>query len=546
MQKKIKNKKMNMKNALIYLLIMSPFLCFGTNYYFETSGDYSTVANWQGGVAPPATINSTDSVFISSTECILDIETTNNGYFEIELGSSLTAEEKIHNQSNSYFINHGHLTISAGTELDGFGILETYDLLTIYGVLNQHTSMYNYGIIKCSGEHNKPSNSIHNYGTYNLEQTGLLEMVATGGSEHFYNYSGAFFNIDGTVEQSEFHGIVNSVGGVIEVTSSGQIINYFYLENYGSFINNGNVQGPSTSLGLSFIIDSSGIFTNNGIAQISNLSIENGQYINNDSTSITTYLLVKEDGVFINNDVLLGEVEFSTFDNDGMFTNNGFIFAFSGIPVFNGGIFVGNGSIPITIINNGLYSPGNQIGLDTINVLSCGANSTLSIDIGGTQQDSEYDRIQMWSYGVGYYLGPPEMFLSGTIKVNLLNGFIPALDDEFEIISTFYINPSSSSTTNFFLTHDFPALPSNLEWDISYSFQGVILKIVESEPSQVDLNVGINTALPKESLEVKGGKIYINSFGAGIIMRASNGQCFELSVDDAGLITTVHIVCPQD
>jgi trimeric autotransporter adhesin len=60
----------------------------------------------------------------------------------------------------------------------------------------------------------------------------------------------------------------------------------------------------------------------------------------------------------------------------------------------------------------------------------------------------------------------------------------------------------------------------------------------------VDTNVGIGTTAPKTKLHVRRGKIYIEANGQGMVMKAPNGSCFELTVSDAGTLTTTGIACP--
>jgi hypothetical protein len=62
--------------------------------------------------------------------------------------------------------------------------------------------------------------------------------------------------------------------------------------------------------------------------------------------------------------------------------------------------------------------------------------------------------------------------------------------------------------------------------------------------SGVDTNVGIGTTAPRAKLHVSRGKIYVESNGQGVILKAPSGACFELTVTDTGTLTTAAVACP--
>jgi hypothetical protein len=57
-------------------------------------------------------------------------------------------------------------------------------------------------------------------------------------------------------------------------------------------------------------------------------------------------------------------------------------------------------------------------------------------------------------------------------------------------------------------------------------------------------NVGIGTTAPKTKLHVTNGKIYVEANGQGVILKAPGGACFELTVTNAGALTTTPVACP--
>jgi hypothetical protein len=57
-------------------------------------------------------------------------------------------------------------------------------------------------------------------------------------------------------------------------------------------------------------------------------------------------------------------------------------------------------------------------------------------------------------------------------------------------------------------------------------------------------NVGIGTTAPKTKLHVTDGKVYVEANGQGVVLKALGGACFELTVSDAGALTTTAVACP--
>ncbi|MDQ4121903.1 MAG: hypothetical protein M3209_10710 [Acidobacteriota bacterium] len=59
-----------------------------------------------------------------------------------------------------------------------------------------------------------------------------------------------------------------------------------------------------------------------------------------------------------------------------------------------------------------------------------------------------------------------------------------------------------------------------------------------------DTNVGIGTTSPRSKLHISNGKIYVEANGQGVILKSPVGSCFELTVTNAGSLTTTPIACP--
>jgi hypothetical protein len=57
-------------------------------------------------------------------------------------------------------------------------------------------------------------------------------------------------------------------------------------------------------------------------------------------------------------------------------------------------------------------------------------------------------------------------------------------------------------------------------------------------------NVGVGTSLPGARLQVAGGDAYVSTVGNGVILRSPNGNCFRMTVSNAGTLGSAAVACP--
>jgi hypothetical protein len=57
-------------------------------------------------------------------------------------------------------------------------------------------------------------------------------------------------------------------------------------------------------------------------------------------------------------------------------------------------------------------------------------------------------------------------------------------------------------------------------------------------------NVGIGQAAPVSKLQVKDGDVFVETIGAGVILKSPDGKCWKLTVTNDGTVQAVSVTCP--
>lgn len=173
-----------------------------------------------------------------------------------------------------------------------------------------------------------------------------------------------------------------------------------------------------------------------------------------------------------------------TLTLDGAITGG----ANSGVEVGTNGTLKGDGTsqLYIDVDPGGTLAPGDAAApgcLATNNVLISG---TYQVAIGGTQPCSGYDQVQV-AGGTGNPVSggaTPVDLTDGTLDVSLINGFVPAVGDNFTIIKN---QPGTSVTSTF----------TGLPEGATFTSQGVTYSITykAADPDDVVLTVtNVNAA----------------------------------------------------
>ena len=69
--------------------------------------------------------------------------------------------------------------------------------------------------------------------------------------------------------------------------------------------------------------------------------------------------------------------------------------------------------------------------------------------------------------------------------------------------------------------------------------------ITKDDKVGIGMGAGGSNNFPKSRLQVKDGDIYIDQIGSGVIMKSPNGQCWRMTVNDAGAPVFTAITCPN-
>ncbi len=223
-------------------------------------------------------------------------------------------------------------------------------------------------------------------------------------------------------------GQINLFGGMVEFTQN-------LTNNSGAFISGNGTLKVGTLL------------TNSGTMNFSGLANIVGDVTNNAGAKIissgggpTTF----HDDVINNGEIRTSAGSFTTFFG-----------ATSG-----SGTYTGTGTVNF----EGDLKPGNSpasvsFGGDVV----LGVDSTLTMEIGGVNAGSQYDVIDVAG----------KLSLGGSLKVSLINGFVPASGQSFD-----FANWSTLSGT--FASLDLPALTGGLTWNTSQLYTSGVLSVLSA------------------------------------------------------------------
>ena len=140
--------------------------------------------------------------------------------------------------------------------------------------------------------------------------------------------------------------------------------------------------------------------------------------------------------------------------------NGGKLSATGQVDVGAHGVVMGRGTVTGAVINGGLVTPGASAGtLHVIGNYTQTAAGILAIELGGTTPDTSYDQLQVTG----------AVALNGTLQTTLINGFIPAAGNTFNILD--------GAISGTFSTLSLPALGAGLVWNLSNLYTTGVLSV---------------------------------------------------------------------
>jgi len=144
-----------------------------------------------------------------------------------------------------------------------------------------------------------------------------------------------------------------------------------------------------------------------------------------------------------------------------------------GLPEFDGaGDLTGSGRLPPGEWRlASVISPGNSPGCITGENIVLAPTSTLVIEIGGRAPCSEFDR----------FIVSNRLALNGaTLELRLLNGFVPAAGDSFDVLDWGTLEGTFGAVTLAAAN-----LPATLSWDTAALLQSGTLRVIAANTAPV-------------------------------------------------------------
>jgi T5SS/PEP-CTERM-associated repeat protein len=156
------------------------------------------------------------------------------------------------------------------------------------------------------------------------------------------------------------------------------------------------------------------------------------------------------------------------------------------LPTINNGLIQGRSAAePITlsgyikgvgafddVVFAGTFSPGFSPAAVRLGSAAYDADGTVILELGGTSAGTQYDQL----------LHDGTALFAGTLDVDLLDGFSPALGQRFTL-ATF------AGRTGQFDDFVFPALGTGLAWSLEYGTHSLVLSVIDSAQLSGDIDL---------------------------------------------------------
>jgi hypothetical protein len=203
------------------------------------------------------------------------------------------------------------------------------------------------------------------------------------------------------------------------------------------------------NIGLSTLHGSSGsIYLKDKSQTYGDLIIDNANIVSTVNTPLLTNLTIFTN-IFIRNKGRLIVSDNYSFLNTEILLTDGVLIS-DGTFQLQNSTLTGSGYVLANLINNGHINPGLSAGsISIIGNYTQLPSGTLNIEIGGTTPASGYDQLNISGSAT----------LDGTLNVSLINGFVPAINNQFAIMN--YASKSGTFSTINGWDYNSSYLPNN-------------------------------------------------------------------------------------
>jgi hypothetical protein len=439
---------------------------------------------------------------------------TNNG--SVANSGSMQLQE-IDNNAGASLDNSGVLTSTggllynaAGATVSNAGIMNVAYKLDNAGLLNNSGTLNANILVSISGgtlNNNagtvQVSDYLDNENNGSVTNTGAMAIQQLtnelGGT--LSNNAGTMQIDSSTIPSSNAGNFFNKAGATVTVATGATLVNSLLISNTGTFINNGtlenqaggNIQNFGTFANNSTLQNDSGgkivmfntlennqLLQNSGTLQVgaglnagtlnnsgtilnSNgglISVVGGGTFNNSgelASDAQSYFTTAANSTIVNTGTMLFTVNpvtiAGTLRNDGVINMNGQVvpipIAVPPLTVASTATLSGTGIVYGNVLTQGTMAPGDPTGRFTIygNFTESGSAATLLENITGAGQNGEL-------------AVNGDVFLTGTLDVNLLNGFVPESDQ------TWVLMQYTGGLSGAFATDIFPE--DGFDWSVVY------------------------------------------------------------------------------
>ena len=464
----------------------------------------STVIVWSGQVANAKSITANDVTF--NVDGTLTVDGIAPGY----LVSTYF--------DNVAFANNNQAFFNGGLKAENSNLIN-YSLIAMDGsidntptmlILDHSTQFFNAaaGVVYCynnieSGTGNHKSAFISMNDQSLIDNYGLM-YIQHNATTNDYVLNGIIVNNKST--------LINYLGGNIQL---------FAVRDVGLEIQNGALGTPFAlveNYGNLYVSECGAC--NNDPLSVGIRAGQHGKFVDfpgSGSTTVVSGFLNSSPQISISSCIIFNSTPVAPFNPGTMLLSVGSTMGGNG-PVMNAGYsFAGT-------ISPGL-SPGTITFLDDFSATSQADFLMEMAGNNGPGDPTGHDQI--------VFQGTTSDINGVTLNVALIDGFVPDLNDEFILFTGPY--------TGTFSSIDLPG--DEASWDLQYNSNEVVL-VLNSALLNLD-NVGVGTVEPKTKLHVKDGDVYLETVGAGLIMKDANGVCYKIVVlTDGSLSAQVLSTCP--